>query len=163
MAEMIERTTALIAWHAGRAAPVAETMRGLGLDLPDIGRFIEAGGLMLARVAPHQVLAMRVGVDLPLMEELQSLKHGSGLIDLSDSRVGVRVAGPAARENLRRLVPLDLHPARFGPGSCAQTLVAHLSVLVLQTGPDAFELQCGRSFADSFLRAVEAACGYAKA
>ena len=158
MADLIERTTALVAWHAAREGQVAHALRGLGADMPDMGRFLEADGLVLARVAPNQVLAMRAGVDQPLMHELAPLEEVAGLIDLSDSRVGVGIAGPAARDELLRLVPLDLHPTRFGPGRCAQTLVAHLSVLVLQTGTDAFELQCGRSFAGSFLRAVEAVC-----
>ena len=113
-----------------------------------MGRFVEAGGLLLARVAPHQVLAMREGV-APLVEELSVLGPAVGLVDLSDSRVAVRVRGAG----LSQLVPVDLHPSRFGPGCCAATMMAHLAVLLLQLGDDVYELQCGRSFVGSFMRA----------
>ncbi|MGI4955776.1 MAG: sarcosine oxidase subunit gamma [Janthinobacterium lividum] len=143
--EWVERTTVLIA-PSPRQAP--------RLDLPPMNRFTERDGLLLARVAPHQVYAMRLGADRPLMAELQAVTGGAGLIDLSDARVGIRIAGPDARDRLARLVPLDLHPSRFMPGLCAATVMAHLNVLLLQLGPDSFEVQCGRSFADSLARAV---------
>lgn len=144
MAEWIERTTALIALRPGRTP---------ALDLPPMGRFTERDGLLLARAAPHQIYAMRAGVT-DLLPELAPLCDGAGLIDLSDARVGVRIAGPDARDRLAYLIPLDLHPDRFAPGQCAQTLMAHMTVLLLQTGPDAYEIQCGRSFHASFARAV---------
>ncbi len=150
MAELVERTTALIVLRPGGAG---------GLAVPEMGRFTEVDGLLLARVAPGQVLAMRMGVDVPLLEELAPLVGAGALIDLSDARVGVRFAGAGAAARLATLVPIDLHASRFGPGQCAQTMAAHLSVLVLQHGVDAYELQCGRSFAGSFLRAVELAGG----
>jgi sarcosine oxidase subunit gamma len=112
--------------------------------------------MVLARTAPGQVLAMREA-GAALMEELAPLHEVAGLIDLSDARVGVRIAGPHAAAGLARLLPIDLHSSRFGPGRCANTLMAHLSVLVLQHGPADYELQCGRSFAGSFLRAISAA------
>lgn len=161
MADLVERTTALLALRPGRETAVAEALGRMGASLPAMGRFVEAGGLLLARVAPYQLLAMRAGVDLPLLDELAPLAGSAGIIDLSDSRVGVRLAGPGARERLAALVPLDLHASRFAPGHCAPTLMAHLSVLLLQTGPAEYEVQCGRSFAGSFLRAVGGAAEHA--
>lgn len=146
MVEMIERTTALIALPDGAEAAVGAA---LGRALPAMGRFEETDGLILARVAPHQVFAMRHGVDQPLMQDLADVEECAGLIDLSDARVGVRTG----RAGLELLVPLDLD--RFEIGACAQTLMAHMSVLVLRHGPDAFELQVARSYAGSFLRAVQ--------
>lgn len=153
MAELVERTTALVAVRPGR--DVTAALAAMGASLPPMGRFIDSGGLLLARIAPHQLLAMRAGADAPLLEELAPLAGLAGIIDLSDSRVGVRIAGPGARTALSALVPLDLHASRFAPGHCAPTMMAHLSVLLLQTGPDEYEVQCGRSFAGSFLRAVQ--------
>ena len=150
MAEIIERTTALIALRPGREPPH---------PLPGMGRFTETAGLLLARIAPGQVLAMRAGVDAALMDELAPWSGHAGLIDLSDSRVGVRIAGPDARERLAQLVPLDLDERRFPVGACAMTLAAHLAVLVLRHGPQEFELQCGRSFEGSFLRAAAQRAG----
>jgi sarcosine oxidase subunit gamma len=153
----MERTTALITFFPGAEAGVSEALGPMGLSLPALGHFTEAGGLILARTAPCQVLAMRAGAGIALMDELAPLLGMAGLIDLSDARIGVRVTGPHATDGLARLLPIDLHPTRFGPGQCANTLMAHLSVLVLQHAPAVYELQCGRSFAGSFLRAIEAA------
>lgn len=145
MADQIERTTALIAWRPGHPPPLA---------IPEMGRFTETDGLLLARVAPFQALAMREGVDQPLMEELAPQIGPATLTDLSDARIGVRIQG---RKNLAHLVPLDLHPAHFAPGQCAQTIMAHMSVLLLQTGPERYEIQGARSYMASFLRAFEPA------
>ncbi len=136
-------------------------LAGFGLHLPAIGRFAAAGGLLLARIAPHQLLAMRQGVDLPLMQELAPLAAMASLIDWSDSRAGLRLSGPGARAHLATLVPIDLDG--FGPGQCAQTLAAHMNVLLLQLAPESYELHCGRSFRDSLASAVAFAEGEAGA
>ena len=156
MVEPFERTTALIALRHGRTEALSAALAGMGQALPAMGRFTEVDGLVLARAAPHQVFAMRAGVDVPLMAELSPVLAEAGLVDLSDSRVGVRLSGAGAMAHLAHLVPLDLHAGRFGPGQCAQTILSHLTVLLLQHGPDSYELQCGRSFAGSFMRALAA-------
>ena len=145
MADLIERTTALIAWRPGHPPALA---------MPGMGRFTETDGLLLARVAPYQALAMREGTDHPLIDELAQRLPDASMIDLSDARAGVRIQG---RARLAHLVPLDLHPARFAQGQCAQTIMAHMSVLLLQTGPEHYEIQGARSYMASFLRALEPA------
>jgi sarcosine oxidase subunit gamma len=65
--------------------------------------------------------------------ELRDALGGWGAaVDVSDSRVGVRLSGPAAREVLASCVALDFHPTRFQPGHCAQTLLGKVPVLVQQ-------------------------------
>lgn len=157
MVEVIERTCALVAMRPGRDAVLAEALAGLGLAVPAMGRFAEGRGVLLARVAPRQMLAMRAGVDGVLMETLGGVAEVAGVIDLSDARAAFRVAGEDARDRLALLVPLDLDDDRFPPGSCAATLLAHTSVLVLRHGTGLFELQCGRSFAGTVQDAVDSA------
>ena len=160
MVELHERTTALIALRPGREAALAEALRShFGLALPAMGAFTQAHGLLLARAAPHQMLAMRDGTAATLLEELQTaLGEQAGIIDLSDARIGVRIAGPRARERLASLLPIDLHPAALRPGACAHTVMAHIGVLVLLLDDaPTFEVQCARSYAGSFLRALELA------
>ena len=154
MAELIAWTSVLIGVRPGREAALAASLAGMGVALPKVGRFTEAGGLMLVRVAPFQVWAMRDEPDVALMDELAPLGGEAGLIDQSDSRVGLRLEGVTARARLAHLVPLDLHKTRFGPGQCAQTLMGHMSVLLLQLGDDVYELQGSRSFAESFRHAA---------
>ncbi len=166
MVESIERMMLLIAFQTSTEASLAAALVSMGIDLPRIGKFHESGGLLIARLAPYQLLAMRTGPDDggdrrantgSLMEELAPLSAVAGLIDQSDARVGIRVTGPDVAARLARLLPLDLHPSRFEPGQCAQTLMAHVNLLVLQHGDCDYELQCGRSQAGSFFSALKVA------
>ena len=54
-------------------------------------------------------------------------------VDVSANRVGIGVAGPAARELLGFGCSIDLDPPALGPGRCAQTLLARAAVIVWQT------------------------------
>jgi sarcosine oxidase subunit gamma len=76
----------------------------------------------------------------------------SALVEVSDARVALRVAGPSAREVLAKGCPLDLHPRAFAVGSCAQTLLAKAAVLIHLVDDDrargpAFDVYVARSFA----------------
>ena len=55
--------------------------------------------------------------------------HGS-VVDVSSNRAWLEVRGPDARELLSRGCPLDLHPSRWRPGMCAQTVLARSQVLL---------------------------------
>lgn len=52
-------------------------------------------------------------------------------VDVSANRTMLRLAGAAAREILETGCSIDLHPRAFGPGGCAQTLVARAPVIIL--------------------------------
>ena len=59
-------------------------------------------------------------------------------VDVSANRVGMELAGPAARELLGFGCSIDLDPPAFGPGRCAQTLLARAAVIIWETaGPEA--------------------------
>lgn len=141
MADPVPRSWALILLRPGRTDVP-------GQPLPAMNRFTQADGLILARISPTAVLAMREGQG-PL-----TLPGEDRVIDWSDARIALALRGPHARARLAHLVPLDLDAMR--PGHCAQTIMAHLSVLLLQHAPDHYELQCGASFAETFTRAVDA-------
>lgn len=51
-------------------------------------------------------------------------------VDVSANRVVLEVSGPDARALLEFGCAIDLGPGRFGPGSCAQTLVARAGVVL---------------------------------
>ena len=52
--------------------------------------------------------------------------------DTTDARTVIRLHGGHARDVLMKGCPLDLHPRAFGPGRCAQTLIAKADVLIHQ-------------------------------
>ena len=70
-------------------------------------------------------------------ETLEALERAVGpddgaVVDLSASRVLFELKGASVRDVLASCCALDLHPRVFGPGRCAQTLVAKAQVLLSQ-------------------------------
>lgn len=53
-------------------------------------------------------------------------------VDVSAGRAAIDLAGVYAREALEAGCSIDLHPRVFGPGSCAQTLLARVNVILWQ-------------------------------
>jgi sarcosine oxidase, subunit gamma len=75
------------------------------------------------------------------------------VVDVSANRVVFEIAGPTAREQLAHGCPLDLHPRVFGPGQCAQTLLARTAVIVWQTdATPTYRILVRASFADHIAR-----------
>lgn len=86
--------------------------------------------------------------------------HGGTVTDVTESRTTITVAGPRARDVLAKGCPIDLHPRRFRPGDCAQSLLARVGVILLRaddaTGAvPRFELHVLRSMADYLWRFLE--------
>jgi sarcosine oxidase subunit gamma len=54
------------------------------------------------------------------------------VVDVSANRTVLELSGPRARAVLEGGCSLDLHPRTFGPGDCAQTLLARANVIVQQ-------------------------------
>jgi sarcosine oxidase subunit gamma len=75
----------------------------------------------------------------------------AAVVDVSDDRAVIRLAGPSARDVLAKGCPLDLHPRTFAAGRCAQSLLAKASVLLhpLDDAPGGpvFDIYVARSFA----------------
>ncbi|HET9126409.1 MAG TPA: sarcosine oxidase subunit gamma family protein [Solirubrobacteraceae bacterium] len=61
--------------------------------------------------------------------------HPGAITEVSAQRTILEVGGSAARAVLARGCALDLHPAVFGPGRCAQTLLAQAGVVLQGAGP----------------------------
>jgi sarcosine oxidase subunit gamma len=86
--------------------------------------------------------------------------HGGTVTDVTESRTTITVSGPRARDVLAKGCPLDLHPRKFNPGACAQSLVARVGVILLRTDDGTspaprFELHVLRSMADYLWRFLE--------
>jgi sarcosine oxidase subunit gamma len=54
------------------------------------------------------------------------------VVDVSANRVVFELSGPGAREVLEQGCAIDLHPRAFGPGRCAQTMLARANVVLHQ-------------------------------
>ena len=81
--------------------------------------------------------------------------HGGALFDTSASRVAFAVSGARAATVLAKNCPIDLHASVFSAGSCAQTVLGHVNVLLYK--PDATTtiiVMVARSFARDVWRAL---------
>ena len=72
--------------------------------------------------------------------------------DITDSYVAILVTGSAVRKLLAKACALDLHPDRFLPEHCAQTLLAKLRVLIVCHPEDRYELYIDSSHANYLWR-----------
>jgi sarcosine oxidase subunit gamma len=147
-------TIASFAAAKGKAEALASAIRETyGVELPQHPARVEGRGIAFVWAGPHQWLAVAEranGRDLEL--ELKPRLAGlASVVDQSDGRVIVRVAGPLAAEVLAKGVPIDLHPSSFGANSAAITHASHIGIVLwkLDETPT-FEMGMFRSFADSF-------------
>jgi sarcosine oxidase subunit gamma len=108
-----------------------------GLPLPLEPNRVAAMGL--ARVlwlGPDEWLVVADGETPDLLPRLERAVAGrrAAVVELSSSRAIIQITGPRARALLESGCGLDLHPRAFGPGQCAQTLLARVPVILDQPG-----------------------------
>jgi sarcosine oxidase subunit gamma len=68
-------------------------------------------------------------------------------VDVSANRVGFELVGPAAAAMLAQGCPLDLDPAAFPAGSCAQSLLARTQVILVRQALERWLVLVRPSFA----------------
>jgi heterotetrameric sarcosine oxidase gamma subunit len=117
-----------------------------------------SGAYTLFRIGPAQFWI--VG---PETDEVASRLQGQcAVTPLSSSRTRIALEGAPAREVLARLIPVDLHPSVFTPGTVALTGIHHTPVTVHCTGDNSFDIYAMRTFALNVWDAVtDAACVFA--
>ncbi|EWY42671.1 sarcosine oxidase subunit gamma [Skermanella stibiiresistens SB22] len=74
------------------------------------------------------------GVETALVARLREALGDlhAAVTDVTGNRTRLRLSGPNARETLMKGCALDLHPASFKPGQCAQTLLARSGIILHQ-------------------------------
>lgn len=124
----------------------------LGFDLPTVPNTVAFGGNLAALwLGPDEwLIAGPFDEVARLAEALKSALQDvrSALVDVSAARTVLELTGPWARDVLEKGCPLDLHPRAFGPGRCAQTVLARAQVVLEQTDETpAYRLFVRASFA----------------
>ena len=87
----------------------------------------------------------------PTVDELRRALGQShcAVTNVSDYYLVIRLTGDKARELLAKGTPLDLHPAVFTAGMCAQTCFGHATVLICcRDDASTFDIQVRWSFAE---------------
>jgi sarcosine oxidase, subunit gamma len=102
------------------------------------------------RLGPDEWLLLgstEADAELPaeLRQRLAGLPHA--LVDVSQGSAGLRIEGSRAADLMGVGCALDLSPDAFPVGACTRTLFAKAEILLWRCGPDAFQIETGRSFA----------------
>ena len=121
-----------------RVEAVSEALRkaaGLGFPAPD--RIESAGGARAIWMGPDEALYFGPAPQIT----------GAVTTEYSDGIAVLRICGGPAREVLMRLTPVDIRDAVFPVGASARTLLGHLTVSLLRTDDEIFEIVVMRSMA----------------
>jgi sarcosine oxidase subunit gamma len=121
----------------GSAAFCKAVQTAVGFELPVEANTTTASGavsalwlgpdewMLVGDLDPEADLAAR------LRQHLQGIH--SSVTDVSDYRTVIELSGSRCREVLAKGCSLDVRPRSFRPGQCAQTVFAHVSVLLQLT------------------------------
>jgi sarcosine oxidase subunit gamma len=103
----------------------------LGVPLPGPNTVATVGERSILWLGPDEWLVVGPPDD-PVAAELT----GDSVVDVSANRTTIELAGLHARDILEKGISIDLHPRAFGPGRCAQTLLARAQVVLVQVTAD---------------------------
>jgi len=125
----------------------------LGVEIPTTpNTATDNGDVSVLWLGPDEWLILDpLGREDSLIMELRYKLAGKfvSIVDVSGGNTIVNLEGPRSRDLLAKGCPLDLHPRVFGPGRCAQTLVAKAGVIIRQLdGSQSYDLIVRRSYAD---------------
>lgn len=132
---------------------VADVQMALGIELPLAPNRWHGGERHAAIwLGPDEWLIVAADGQAARVE--QALREGRpndpwlSVTDVSHNHTCIAASGPGAREVLAKGCALDLGPEAFGPGHCAQTLLARAPVLLRALPKDAaIELWVRNSYA----------------
>jgi sarcosine oxidase subunit gamma len=140
--------TQLCIFPGGTAAAFSAWEQCMGDALPHATDQVQVqGASRLYRIAVDQYWLRDVPPQPITALTAAMPAESAALIDLSDSRVTIRVAGRAARAVLSQWVTIDLHPSVFQVGHFAQTGIHHVGGLLERNGPDDYAFVALRTFA----------------
>jgi sarcosine oxidase subunit gamma len=113
--------------------PFPAYLAGIPLPLAP-NRVTAMGPLRALWLGPDEWLLVAEGAALDLVPRLERavIDRRAAVSDLSSSRVIIDIRRSDARALLAAGCGLDLHPRAFGPGHCAQTLLARVPVILDQ-------------------------------
>ena len=122
----------------------------IGTDLPPVRGISANGDRAVAWMSPDEWLILLPYAEARAAEaELRKALAGTHHLaeTVSDARAFFRVTGEATRvrEVLAKLVPVDLHPARFGTGEMRRTRMAQVAAAIWLESEGEARVICFRS------------------
>ena len=111
-----------------------------------------AGDLTVLWLGPDEWLVLTPpGAEAAIIARLREALAGirAAVTDVSGNLARLLLAGNHARDVLAKGCSLDLHPRRFQPGQCAQTLILRCGIILHQIDDrPSYDLLPRRSFAE---------------
>lgn len=140
-----------VAPFRGKAPSVDAALRkACGLGLPPPNTALVSGNMRALWSGRGRTLV--IGAALPA-----AIRRNAAVTAQGDGLAALLVAGPSAGNVLARLVPVDLRPVPFPPGTTARTFVGHMAAQVTCLGPDLYEIMVMRSMGHTLVHEVRAA------
>lgn len=120
------------------------------VDVPGPGQANGVGDRGLCWMSPDEMLVLcpydAVATELAQIQNSLAKMHTLA-VDVSDARALFRVSGPAAREVIAKLAPVDLSPGVFEPGMFRRTRMAQVAAAFWMPNADTVQIVCFRSHA----------------
>ncbi|GII56919.1 sarcosine oxidase subunit gamma [Planotetraspora thailandica] len=132
-----------------KSGAAADIGLALGAPLPTgPGTYASATGYDVLWLGPDEWLVVGAqGHDVEGVIRAAAGDAHVGVTDVSAQRTVVAVDGRRSRDLLAHGCALDLHPRVFGPGRCAQTMLARAQVVLTARESDEFRVFVRSSFA----------------
>ncbi|MDR9427552.1 MAG: sarcosine oxidase subunit gamma family protein [Salibaculum sp.] len=119
-----------------------------GAVMPEAGQAQVDGDTGLAWMSPDELLVLvpqaQVGEAIERIDTDLAGQHHLA-VDVSDARSLFAVEGPAAREVIAKLCPVDMAPAAFAPGNFRRTRMAQIPAAFWMEPDQSLRLICFRS------------------
>jgi sarcosine oxidase, subunit gamma len=80
--------------------------------------------------------------------DLAKVKSLHSAVDISHRNTAILVSGAAAEATLSAGCPQNLSLKAFPVDACSRTILGKVEIVILRTGPQAFRVECWRSFSD---------------
>ena len=132
-----------------RARPdaVSAMSKALGVTLPVRPKSSETKGTRTALwLGPDEWLVLDSAKNP--MDDAGKAKALNSAVNVSHRNTAILVSGAAAEATLSAGCPQNLSLAAFPVGACSRTILGKAEIVVLRTGPQAFRVECWRSFSD---------------
>jgi len=135
----------------GDKAVQAALAKAASVAVPERGRIEQDGARTLAWMSPDEALLILPHAEAPaaveaIAQALAGLHHLA--VNVSDARAMYALEGPAVRETLARLCPVDLHPDSFAPGMMRRTRMAQVPAAFWMPQEGQARVICFRSVAE---------------
>lgn len=143
-----ERITSVAPFSGKEKAVTAALKKAHGLAFPAPNRGLQKGAARILWTSRGQ--AFLIDADPAALAGI------AALTDQTDAWATLHLEGAGADQVLARLVPVDLRPAAFGPGTVARSQLGHMMSVIARAG-DGFDILVFRSMAPTAVHEIDAA------